>query len=71
MSKSSTKSEYRAMSFAYFEIIWIRGLLSKFGFPQISLTPLYTNNTSVIQIVINLVFHECAKYIEIDCHFIL
>ena len=30
---------------------WLQGLLSKLGYSQATPTPLYANNTSVIQIV--------------------
>ena len=40
VSKSSTESEYQAMSMACSEIIWLRGLLAEIGFPQIAATPL-------------------------------
>ena len=33
-------------------------------------TLIYCNNYSAIQITHNNVFHECAKHIEINCHFI-
>jgi len=68
VSKSSTESEYRAMSAACSEIIWLRGLLAELGFPQIEPTSLYADNTSAIQIVANPVFHERTKHIEVDCH---
>ncbi|PNX96992.1 putative copia-type protein, partial [Trifolium pratense] len=68
VSKSSTESEYRAMSVACSEIIWLRGLLAELGLPQTKPTSLYADNTSVIQIVANPVFHERTKHIEIDCH---
>ncbi|RVX06561.1 Retrovirus-related Pol polyprotein from transposon RE1 [Vitis vinifera] len=34
VSKSSTESEYRAMSLACFEIIWLRGLLAELDFSE-------------------------------------
>ena len=68
VSKSSTESEYCAMSAACSEIIWLHGLLAELGFPQTKPTSLYADNTSVIQIVTNYVFHECTKHIEVDCH---
>ena len=50
ISKSSTEAEYRAMSTACFEIIWLRGLLSELDFSQAKPAPLHADNTSVIQI---------------------
>ncbi|KAF5457779.1 hypothetical protein F2P56_021859, partial [Juglans regia] len=57
VSKSSTEFEYRAMSSACSEITWLRGL-GELGFPQLQSTPLHADNTSVIQIAANPVFHE-------------
>jgi hypothetical protein len=56
VSKSSTESEYRAMSFACSEIIWLQGLLGELGFPQVEPTPLHADNTSAIQIVLTQYF---------------
>ncbi|KAL9379742.1 hypothetical protein Peur_028224 [Populus x canadensis] len=70
VSKSSTEAEYRAMSAACSEIVWLRGLISELGFPPTDPTPLYGDNTSAIQITANLVYHECTKHIEVDCHYI-
>jgi len=63
-----SESEYRAMSAACSEIIWLHGLLAELGFPQTEPTSLYANNTSAIQIVANPVFHERTKHTEVDCH---
>ena len=49
------------MFVAYCKIIWLRGLLIKFGFFRVHLTLLYTDNTSTIQIIINPVYHERMK----------
>lgn len=70
VSKSSTEAEYRAMSAACSEIVWLRGLLSELGFPQTTPTPLHGDNTSAIQIAANPVYHERTKHIEVDCHYI-
>ncbi|XP_020538757.2 uncharacterized mitochondrial protein AtMg00810-like [Jatropha curcas] len=56
VSKSSTESEYWAMSAACSEIVWLCGLLAKIGFPQPHSTPLHADNTSAIQIATNPVF---------------
>lgn len=70
MSKFSIEAEYRVMSAASSKIAWLRGLHSKLGLPQTSLTPLYVDNTSTIWITSNPVFHERTKHIEVDYHFI-
>ncbi|XP_022897439.1 uncharacterized protein LOC111411104 [Olea europaea var. sylvestris] len=54
VSKSFTESEYRAMSSACSEIVWLRGLLGEIGFPQLIPTPFHADNTSAIQIAANL-----------------
>lgn len=70
VSKSSTEAEYRAMSAACSEIVWLRGLISELGFPPTAPTPLHGDNTSAIQIAANPVYHERTKHIEVDCHYI-
>jgi len=68
VSKSLTESEYRVMSAACSEVVWLRGLLVEIGFPQTTPTLLHADNTNAIQIATNLVFHERTKHIEVDCH---
>ncbi|XP_057463720.1 serine/threonine-protein kinase TOR-like [Actinidia eriantha] len=70
ISKSSTEAKCRAMFAACSEIIWLRGLITELGFPQVQPTPLYADNTSAIQIAANPFCHERTKHIEVDCHFI-
>ena len=70
VSKSSTEAEYRAMSSASAEIIWLRHLLCEFGVLIGTSTPLYGDNTSATSITNNPVFHERTKHIETNCHFI-
>ena len=68
VSKSSTESEYQAMSLACFKIIWLQGLLAELDFSETDPTPLHADNTSAIQITANPVYHERTKHIEVDCH---
>jgi hypothetical protein len=51
-----------------FEIVLLRGLLAELGFSQSDSTPLHADNTNVIQIAANHVYHERTKHIEVDCH---
>ena len=62
------ESEYRTMSLACSEIISLRGLLVELDFSETDPTPLHADNTSAIQITANLIYHECTKHIEVDCH---
>lgn len=70
VSRSSTEAEYRAMSYACSEILWLWGLLSELGFTQTSPTSLHADNIGAIRITENPVFHEHTKHIEVDYHFI-
>uniref|UniRef100_A0A3Q7G3U9 Reverse transcriptase Ty1/copia-type domain-containing protein n=1 Tax=Solanum lycopersicum TaxID=4081 RepID=A0A3Q7G3U9_SOLLC len=44
VSKSSAEVEYRSMSTACSEVVWLRGLLAEIGFPQSHPTPLHAPN---------------------------
>jgi len=68
ISKSYCEAEYRAMTTLTCEIQWLTYLLQDFkvSFEQPSL--LYCDSDSTRYIAANLVFHECTKHIEIDCH---
>ncbi|XP_020110392.1 uncharacterized protein LOC109725561 [Ananas comosus] len=70
VAKSSTEAEYRAMSSAASEIVWLRRLLGDLGVQCSTSTPLYCHNQSAIKIANNPVFHERTKHIEIDRHFV-
>ena len=70
VSRSSTEAEYRAMSSACSEILWIQVLLSELKVAQSSPTSLHADNNGAIRITENPIFHERTKHIEVDCHFI-
>ena len=50
LSLSSTEEKYRAAVNATQEALWLRQILSKFGFKQQQPTPLWCNNQSAIKI---------------------
>ena len=49
---------------------WLQYLLIDFGVHHPCSVHLYCDNNTTLHIVINLIFHEQNKYIEIDCHLI-
>ncbi|XP_075098999.1 uncharacterized protein LOC142175892 [Nicotiana tabacum] len=70
ISRSSAEAEYRSLASTMAEVIWILGLFKELGVSHSSSVPIYYDSKSAIQIVVNLVFHEGTKHIDIDCHFI-
>ncbi|PKU84619.1 Retrovirus-related Pol polyprotein from transposon TNT 1-94 [Dendrobium catenatum] len=70
VAKSSTEAEYRSLSSATSDVIWLRRLLSDFQLTPTVPTPLYCDNTSAMAIAHNPVFHARTKHIEIDYQFI-
>ena len=70
VARSSIEAEYRAFADTTSELLWLRWLLKDLGVSTSSAIPLYCDNQSAIHIAHNDVFHEWAKHIEIDYHFI-
>ena len=70
VARSSIEVEYRALTDTTSKFLWILWLLKDLSVSTSSVTPLYCDNQSAINIVHNNVFHEWTKHIEIDCHFI-
>ncbi|GJY23649.1 ribonuclease H-like domain-containing protein [Tanacetum coccineum] len=70
ISKSSTEAEYRSLSSATCEVIWIQKLLMDLKSKVTLPIDLFCDNKSALQLAINHVFHERSKHFEIDVHFI-
>ncbi|KAI0519453.1 hypothetical protein KFK09_006901 [Dendrobium nobile] len=70
VTRSSTEAEYRPLSTATCDLIWLRRLLAKFQSIQTEPTKLYCDNVSALALATNPVFHARTKHIEIDAHFI-
>lgn len=49
------------------EIIWLKWLLEEL---TVSQTPLFCDNQATLHIAANPVFHEWAKHVKMDCHFV-
>lgn len=58
------------MSIAVVEPIWIRRLLTEFGFAEDVPVKVFCDSKAAIQITKNSMFHERKKHKELDCHFI-
>lgn len=67
---STTEAEYMAAHLRAKEVTWLRRLLASIGQPQLSPTPLYSDNQACIRLVHNPEFHRCTKHIDVAYHII-
>ncbi|EOY08968.1 Uncharacterized protein TCM_024268 [Theobroma cacao] len=70
VSRSSAKSEYKAMAQTVCEAVFMYQLLSEVGLKSFLPAKLLCDNQAALHIASNPVFHERNKHIEIDCHFV-
>ncbi|GJS94491.1 ribonuclease H-like domain-containing protein [Tanacetum coccineum] len=69
-TRSSSEAEYRSMSSASCEIVWLANLLHNIGLKNLYPVDLCCDNFPAIQIATNPVFHERTKHFELDVHFV-
>ncbi|RVW25264.1 Retrovirus-related Pol polyprotein from transposon RE2 [Vitis vinifera] len=70
VARSSAETEYRAMTLATCELIWLKHLLRELRFGNDEQMKLICDNQAALHIASNPVFHERTKHIKVDCHFI-
>ena len=70
VARSNVEAEYRAMTLATCELIWLRHFLQELRYAKDEQTKLICHNQAALHIAFNSVFHERTKHIEVDCHFI-
>lgn len=64
VSRSTAEAEYRAMTIAGSEILWVRWLLKILQVPQTEATMLLCDNQAAHHFANNHVFHERTKHVE-------
>lgn len=67
---SSTEAEYRAITEAGQELLWLRNMMSRLGFEDHEPTVLQSDNLGAIHLTSKSVFHGRTKHIEIQYHWI-
>ncbi|KAL2236700.1 UNVERIFIED_CONTAM: Retrovirus-related Pol polyprotein from transposon RE2 [Sesamum indicum] len=70
VSCSSAEAEYRSMAATTCELKCISYLLRDFGITVSLPIPFHCDNQAAIHIMVNPVFHECTKHLDIDCHIV-
>ena len=70
VATSSTEAEYRAAYEATQEVIWLRQLLSDFGYPQTNPTVLHCDNQGALALSKNPLYQSRSKHFDITLHWI-
>ena len=70
VAKSSTESQYRSLSLAATEVIWLQSLFTKLGIKIEIVLNIWCDNTEAKALTDNPIFHSKTKHIEVDIHFI-
>nr|XP_016462998.1 PREDICTED: uncharacterized mitochondrial protein AtMg00810-like [Nicotiana tabacum] len=70
ISISSAELEYRALKKVVAEVSWLVKLLGDMGFVLSSPIPIFCDSQTACHIAKNPLFHDRAKHIEIDCHYV-
>lgn len=70
VSRSSTEAEYRSLTTATKELVWLLGLLEELNVEIKKPVKVFCDSKTTIQLAVNPVYHERTKHIEINCHFI-
>ncbi|KAH9785453.1 retrovirus-related pol polyprotein from transposon RE1 [Citrus sinensis] len=70
VARSSTESEYRALSTACAEIVWIQALIGELKLKCSQIPIIWCDNNGAAALATNPVYHARTKHIELDVHFI-
>lgn len=70
VSRSSAKTEYKAVADATTELIWIQVLLRELGISQARTPSLWCDNIGATYLSSNPIFHRLMKHVDVDYHFV-
>lgn len=70
VSRSSAKSEYRALALATLELLWLTYLLHELKVNLVQTPILYCDNQSAEALANNPNYQSRTKHIELDLHFV-
>ena len=68
ISRSNTEAEYKSLSNATAELIWVEALLGELGVKIRENPSLWCDNLGATYLSANPIFHARTKHIEIDYH---
>ena len=70
VARYSTEAEYRALSSAATDLMWVQHLLTEIGISFSQPLVLWSDNLGAQALACNPVYHARTKHIELDVHFI-
>ena len=70
VARSSTEAEYRALSSAATDLMWVKHLLTEIGIYVPQPLVLWSDNLGAQALACNPIYHARTKHIELDVHFI-
>ncbi|KAE8722824.1 hypothetical protein F3Y22_tig00013386pilonHSYRG00003 [Hibiscus syriacus] len=70
VARSTMEAEYRSIADTVSEVDWVNSLLADLGEPVDGILVIWNDNTSVVAMCANPVFHTRSKHIELDMHFV-
>lgn len=70
VARSSTESEYQALTDATVEITWLQSLFKEVHVPQSKCPIMWCDNIGATYLMANPIFHTRMKHIEIAFHFV-
>ena len=70
VARSSTEAEYRALTEAAAELMWVQSVMSELGIKSTDTPVLYCDNIGATYLSANPVFHSRMKHLALDYHFV-
>ncbi|KAL2251563.1 UNVERIFIED_CONTAM: Retrovirus-related Pol polyprotein from transposon RE2 [Sesamum indicum] len=70
ISRSTAEAEYCSLAATVYELRWLSYILAEFDIPLSLPIYLFCDNKAMLHILVNPVFHERTKHIELDCHLV-
>uniref|UniRef100_A0A1S3XAK2 Uncharacterized mitochondrial protein AtMg00810-like n=1 Tax=Nicotiana tabacum TaxID=4097 RepID=A0A1S3XAK2_TOBAC len=70
VTRLSTEAEYRAVTNALAELLWVRNLLLEMQLLVRDISTIYCDNIGVTYLSKNHVLHSRMKHVEVDFHFV-
>ncbi|KAE8711850.1 hypothetical protein F3Y22_tig00110271pilonHSYRG00126 [Hibiscus syriacus] len=70
VSRSTMEAEYKSVTDTTADVVWVGALLSELGIYQKEEPVIWCDNTSVVALSANPVYHAHTKHVDLDIHFV-